>query len=237
VYARRVRNEVLDFGHRGWLYEESFLFYDRQTDSLWVQATGQAVRGPYRGVRLERLPATHTTWSQWRQLYPQTQALGRLAGHTFRYWEDRYARYYATGEGVRYKRKAPLGIGLAVLAPGGEKLYPFRELTKAPVLADRLGDEPVVVVYHDTGRTGVAFDRRHQGRELTFELAELRAADVLLKDRQTGSVWSGLTGWCLEGPAKGAQLRQLLTTQFVVENWPLHYPKGMVYQASPADAF
>jgi hypothetical protein len=58
VYARRVKGEVLDFGHRGWLYEESFLFYDRQTDSLWVQATGEAVHGPYKGTRLERLPAT-----------------------------------------------------------------------------------------------------------------------------------------------------------------------------------
>jgi hypothetical protein len=77
----------------------------------------------------------------------------------------------------------------------------------------------------------VAFDRRHKGRELDFGPAQVEEKDVRLTDRQTGSVWSGLTGRCLQGPYQGAQLRQLTTTQFVVENWPLHYPKAPVYQA------
>ncbi len=232
MYARRVGDAVLDFDHRGWLYEESFLFYDHQTDSLWVQATGEAVHGPYRGTRLERLPATHTTWSRWRQWHPQTRVLSRPAHLMFRYWEDSFERYYETGRGIRYQRNAPLSFGLAIVLPDVQKLYPFQELQKTLVLADRLGEIPLVIVFQGASRTAVAFDRRHQGREFDFELLEMGETDVTLKDRQTGSTWSGLTGRCLEGTAKGTQLRQLITTQFVVENWPLHYPQAPVYAAA-----
>ena len=227
MYARRVQGKVLDFGHRGWLYEESFLFYDRQTDSLWVQATGEAVHGAYKGTRLERLPATQTTWSKWLQLHPDTQVLGRH--NTVEFWRDSYSDYYETGKGVKYQRNAPLHFGLAVILPGMQKLYPFQELEKKPVLLDHIGGELILVVYHSGSRTAVAFDPRVQNRSLEFELETTNKDDVILKDKQTASTWSGLTGRCLTGPAKVTQLRQLTTTQFVVENWPLHYPHGQIF--------
>ena len=115
MYARRVKGEVLDFGHRGWLYEESFLFYDTRTDSLWVQATGEAVHGPFKGTRLERLPATQTTWGQWRRHHPDTLVLGQGRAEKLRYAHDSYERYYQMGGGVRHKKTGPLTIGLAVL--------------------------------------------------------------------------------------------------------------------------
>jgi hypothetical protein len=226
-----VKDQVLDFGHRGWLREESFLFYDYQTDSLWEQATGEAIHGAYKGTRLERLPATQTTWSVWRTQYPQTRVLSRSADKSVRYWRDRYDRYYETGNGVAYQRHAPLGFGLAVVLPGEQKLYPFRELEKKGILADRVAGEPVVIVLHRPSRTAAAFDPRHEGRVYEFGSAEVGATDVLVKDRQTGSTWSGLTGRCLDGAAKGTQLRQVTTTQFVVETWRLHYPKGAIYEA------
>jgi hypothetical protein len=77
----------------------------------------------------------------------------------------------------------------------------------------------------------VAFDPGREGRPLDFEPAESEKTDLILKDRETGSRWSGLTGKCLEGPRKGEELRQLTTTLFVVENWPLHYPKGPTFRA------
>jgi Protein of unknown function (DUF3179) len=224
-----VNDEILDFDHRGWLYEESFVFYDFKTDSLWVQATGEAVHGPLKGSRLERLPATQSTWERWRKSHPGTRVLSRPRAITDRYWVDSYTGYYESGRGVRYQRHAPLGFGLALLLPGEQKLYPFQELDETPVLADRVDGQPVVIVYHKESGTAVAFDRKQQGRELDFILSAVDRDDVQLTDRQTQSTWSGLTGQCLKGASKGAQLRQMTTTQFVVENWPLHYPKGAVY--------
>jgi hypothetical protein len=232
VYARRVGDEVLDFGHRGWLYESStFLFYDYKTDSLWLQATGEAIHGSFKSTHLKRLPATHTTWSAWRSLHPDTLVLGRTAEKSFRYREDSYAVYYATGESrVKTHARGPLSFGLAVILGGAQKIYPFRELEKKPAVIDKLAGEPVLVVFHAATRTATAFDPRHNGKILDFGKPKATDTNVLLTDSQTGSTWSGLTGECLAGPAKGARLRQLPTTQFVMENWPIFYPKAAVYR-------
>ena len=123
MYARSVGGRVLDFGHRGWLYEESFVMYDYQTDSLWVQATGEAIHGQYRGSRLSRLPATQSTWQTWRDLHPETRALARSNSSDF--WVDSYTSYYRTGKGIKYDRHAPLTIGLAVILDQVQKIYPF----------------------------------------------------------------------------------------------------------------
>lgn len=230
MYARRVGDRVLDFRHRGWLYEDSFIFYDRQTDSLWVQATGEAVHGHYKGTRLKRLPGTQTTWGEWRQLHPDTLVLSRPRAGTMNFWEDSYRNNYATGKGVMHDHHKANTFGLAVVLPGGQKLYPLAALEKTPLVADRVAGQPVVVVFHPAGRTAVAWDPRLDGRTLDLQRAEVQEADVLLKVRGTGSTWSGLTGRCLAGPDKGRQFRQVTTTNFLVENWPFFYPQAPVYQ-------
>ena len=232
MYARRVGKEVLDFGHRGWLYEESFLFYDHKTDSLWVQATGQAVYGPYKGTRLARLPATQTPWSEWRRRHPDTLVLGRPPGLTARYWEDSYDTYYATGRGIRYRRDQPLTFGLALVLPDVQKLYPFAEFDDKQIVHDRVGGVPVLIVYLPASRTALAFDRRQDGEVLKFKVVQSGEREVKLADRSTGSIWTGSTGRCVSGPRQGAWLRQLISTQFVVENWPLHYPQAPVYRSA-----
>ena len=233
MYARRVGDDVLDFGHRGWLYESStFLFYDYKTDSLWVQATGEAIFGPYKGTRLKRLPATQTNWSEWRTLHPQTLVLGRTSEKSLDYREDSFARYYATGKSrVKDHGHGPLTFGLAVILPEGQKVYPFRDLEKKPAIADEVAGQPVLIVFHANTRTAVAFDPRYEGKQLSFGTPNITQTDILLTENQSTSTWSGLTGECLSGPARGARLRQWTTTQFVMENWPLHYPKAAVYHA------
>jgi hypothetical protein len=229
VYARKIGEDVLDFGHRGWLRESSFLFYDYKTDSLWVQATGECIDGHFKGTHLKRLPATQTTWSQWRTLQPQTRVLGRSFDRTLQYENDVYADYYATGRSPVKDHHGPLHFGLALIMPRGEKLYPFKELEKRRVISDSVGGQDVLVVFHAQTKTAVAFDPHHDGKRLDFGAPELKKTDLLLTDRQTGSRWSGLTGLCVDGPARGARLQQLISTQFVIENWKLHYPAGHVY--------
>jgi hypothetical protein len=234
VYARRLGDEVLNFGHRGWLYEDSFLFYDRKTDSLWVQATGQAVHGPLKGRVLDRLPATQTTWTAWRQQHPDTLVLGRPFQRTDKYWHDAYRANYETGKGIAYDRHKPVSFGLAVVLPGAQKLYPFPELAQGPVVLDEVGGVPIVVVYLPGLKTALAFDRRQGDEVLTFAATETGERAVRLKDG-AGSTWNGATGRCVNGPRQGAQLRQVVSTQFVVENWPLHYSKGQRYSAPPIE--
>jgi len=133
---------------------------------------------------------------------------------------------------MKYQRHKVLSFGLAVITSAGQKLYPFKELQTQPALTDRIGSDLVLVVFHATSQTAVAWDPHYDGRTLEIGSAKLEKADLLLIDRQTGSTWSGLAGRCISGPAQGGQLKQLTSTHFVVENWPLHYPAAPIYHGN-----
>ncbi len=77
MYGRTLDGEVLEFGHEGVLYRNSFVMYDRGTRSLWVHTTGQAVKGKLRGKSLDFLPSEVASWSDWQERHPDTLVLDR----------------------------------------------------------------------------------------------------------------------------------------------------------------
>lgn len=80
MYGRKLVDRTLTFGHEGLLYKNSFVMYDQETKSLWVHTTGEAVRGPLAGRRLDFLPSLVVPWSVWKAKYPATTVLlGRQA--------------------------------------------------------------------------------------------------------------------------------------------------------------
>lgn len=218
-----VDDRVLELRHRGWLLDGSFLLYDLETDSLWVQATGKAVLGPLKGRRLERLPVTHTTWGEWRRLQPDTAVLAKPLARVERYRRDRFEEYYRTHE---------IQFGLSVCLDGGQKLYPLAELEKTPLVQEHIGGVPALIVFHPPSVTAQAWDRRFEGAVLDFDLVETSPGDVILRDRRNGTRWSGMTGRGLDsGPSLGWKLPSLLSSQFAIPNWKRHYPEGTVYTA------
>jgi hypothetical protein len=84
VYAREVADRALTFGVSGMLYKDGLVMYDRQTDTLWTQVDGRAVRGKLAGQQLQIVPAIHATWKEWRALYPERhpQGVTRPSGDT-----------------------------------------------------------------------------------------------------------------------------------------------------------
>jgi hypothetical protein len=61
-----IAGQLLDFGTSGKLYRSNLVMYDRQTESLWPQALGQAVVGPLTGTKLEWVPVQMVGWADWR---------------------------------------------------------------------------------------------------------------------------------------------------------------------------
>lgn len=220
MYVRRVQEKTLDFGHRGWLLDESFIFFDRQYDSLWVQATGRCIAGKFKGEQLPTRPVTHTTWGEWRALHPQTLVLAKPSHLIAKYRRDGYEGFY---------QQRDTKFGLAIFATDRQKLYPLEELQDRPLVQDTLGDQAVLVVFHAPSQTAVAFDPTIDGDRKEFELVEMTDSDVLIRDTDSGAVWSGLTGRVISGDDPKPQLRQYRTTQFVVSNWPNHFPNSPVF--------
>jgi len=66
AFERHVGRRLLDFGTSGMLYADDLVTYDRQTESLWPQLTGQASVGVLTGTRLEAIPMGVVGWGQFR---------------------------------------------------------------------------------------------------------------------------------------------------------------------------
>ena len=59
------------------LYQSNKLMYDRTTNSVWNQFTGEPVVGPLAssGIRLDFFPSVLTTWEEWLAEHPDTTVL------------------------------------------------------------------------------------------------------------------------------------------------------------------
>ena len=190
--------------------------YDRETESLWVHVTGRAQSGPLEGSQLEMIPSTVTTWAQWKRAHPDTLVLpGRRRGG-----------FMGTYTGLR----DPDPIGLAVTVRFKPKLYPYRALEKSPVVNDEHNGEAVLVVYSSDAGTASAWGRTLDGRALTFQIGEHSEAQgtFLLRDAETGSTWSWLTGEALSGPLEGKRLALLPHHPILNKRFPGFYPDAPV---------
>jgi hypothetical protein len=77
AFDARVDGRRLEFGVSGLLYNHNFLLYDRETESLWLQFTGEALAGPLAGKRLQPLPIRQERLSTWLSRHPTARVLER----------------------------------------------------------------------------------------------------------------------------------------------------------------
>jgi hypothetical protein len=75
VFSTQAKDFGLKFGVSGLLYNSDVLLYDRSTGSLWSQILSTAITGPLKGMKLPAVPASHTTWRQWRERHPTMTVL------------------------------------------------------------------------------------------------------------------------------------------------------------------
>ncbi len=218
MYRRELDGEVLSFGHAGILYQQSFVMYDRESESLWVHVTGRAEWGPMKGSRLTFMPSTVTTWADWKAAYPHSLV---LPGY-------RRGGFMGNYKGIRGSRD----IGLAVIVRFRAKLYPFRELERISLVNDSFNGEDLVVFYSRDRGTATAWNRRLDARTLIFRRSAQRnrRGHRLLEDEQTGSLWSWLTGEAESGELAGRKLDQLLYNPVLNSRFRAFYGDGEVYR-------
>ncbi len=200
MYGRTLDGEVLEFGHEGVLYRNSFVMYDRGTRSLWVHTTGQAIKGELRGKALEFLPSEVTRWSVWKERHPNTLVLDRGGEDT-----GFMGTFALPDESEKY--------GYSVGGGTDATLYAHDLLVEEIVL---LHGEQLVVYVEETD-TVRAYAR--SGR--TFEMD----SDGLLTDGQ-GSTWDPVTG---EGETDDTtSLTRLPITPWLIKRWRGFYADGEV---------
>lgn len=154
AFSAMLGGQRLDFGVSGLLYQDNLLFYDRATQSLWSQFTGEAVSGARRGTRLEPVPIEHATWREWRQRYPHTSVLALPRWSRRDYDVDPYREYRLAGRAVSGEegmQAMPPNAWVIGLAQGGRaKAWPLAALARqAPkgVLEDTLAGVALRIEY------------------------------------------------------------------------------------------
>lgn len=78
--------------------------------------------------------------------------------------------------------------------------------------------------------------RTVQGRALRFHLAGIHNQNFLMRDEESGSFWQQVTGRCIAGPMRGAQLERVHSDELTLAQFVGEAPKGSVLVGDPAFA-
>lgn len=136
AFGRRVGDRTLELGVSGLVHNGSFLLYDRQTESLWVQFTGEAVAGPLAGETLPRLRVHLEPLAAWLSRHPDAAVLERPAPRRIDYRYSPFSAYIAS-EKIPFPVRArddtyhPKAMVLGVEADGTTRAYLSTAVTAA----------------------------------------------------------------------------------------------------------
>lgn len=129
--------------------------YDKQTESLWLQAKREAVTGPMTGAKLKSYPSTITTWAKWKKRHPNTKVLSIDTGHARDYSRDPYESYYDSQQGLFSFLRKKAGANEKELVVGIElrnkaKAYPLKLLRKKNKITDAFAGESIEIQIDQT---------------------------------------------------------------------------------------
>lgn len=168
LFDTRAGDQTFVFGSSGLLYRSNKLMFDRQTNSLWNQFTGEPVVGPLAdsGLKLSVLPLTTTNWSDWRNRYPDTKVLSLNTGHIRNYDSGFVYREYFASRDLMFPAAVNNATGLqqkdivfGVRAFAASKAWPLTVFENTQVLNDKVGRNPVVLIGDAGTKTVRAYER------------------------------------------------------------------------------
>ncbi len=244
AFERTVNGQILDFGTTGRLRYSNLIMYDRQTETWWQQASGEAVAGELTGTQLEFYPAAIISWDEFKSAHADGRVLSRETGFSRDYGRNPYAGYdNINNPPFLYQgpptpdRMPPMTRVLTIDLNGEAVAYTYDLLSEAGLVNDVAGGEPVVIFWQagtaspldsvniagrDIG-TAIAFSRKVNSQVLTFFIQ-----GDSIKDRETGSVWN-LLGLATDGPLTGTHLPSVVSVNHFWFSWAAFKPQTRVY--------
>lgn len=246
VFERTLGDQVLDFGTTGRLRFSNLIMYDRQTETWWQQATGEALAGDLVGEQLAFYPGEIIAWSDFRAAHPNGEVLARETGFDRPYGNNPYVGYddvnstpFAYDGPPTPGRLLPVERVLAVELGGERVAYPYQTLSGLEVVNDTVGGTDLVVFWaagtasaldsaaiadgRDVG-TATAFERTVEGQTLTF----VQDGDGF-RDAETGSLWNAL-GTATAGDLAGTQLTPVVAVNHFWFSWAAFKPDTRVFE-------
>lgn len=159
AFERRVDGRELHFGVSGLIWNSGFLMYDRETESLWSQFTGQALSGPLAGKTLRRVPIRQEDLGVWLAREPETKVLERPEPKRVdyryspyqAYWVEDKAPFPVKGRDRRFHAKE---LVLGVVVEGKARAYLGSILTeRGGAIEDEFGGRKLKIRYSSESGT------------------------------------------------------------------------------------
>lgn len=220
--------------------------YDRQTETWWQQASGEAIVGELVGKKLKWVSSITLAWSMVHELYPDIRVLSRETGYERPYGRNPYVGYDDPGGRPLagfFSRdpdpRLPAMERVVAVELGKGWAAPFMQMRRKRVANEAMEGTPFAVFWspgaasaldraeiasgRDVGQTAV-YDRRVRSRVLTF-----RAVRGGFRDRETGSGWT-LAGRAVDGPLKGQRLRPVPHGNHFWFAWIVFRPETEVWR-------
>ncbi len=91
-----------EIGVTGILFESNLVFYDRDSDSCFVQMLSLGMSGPRIGQRLSYLPIVDMFWDEWKLFFPESHILSRNSGFDQDFYKVDQYRGYSTDSSLLY---------------------------------------------------------------------------------------------------------------------------------------
>ena len=189
LFETRVegRERPFVFGSSGLLYHSNKLMFDRETDSLWNQFTGQPVAGPLAAsdITLAIRPVVIVTWAKWRAAHPASRVLSLDTGHQRDYGSGAvYAEYFASpdlmfptrADESRLRQKDYV---FGIREVGAAKAWPLAAFEGGAVINDTIGSRAVVLIGDAATRSVRAYARRDHRFEAAADDHRLQGPDGL----------------------------------------------------------
>ena len=244
TFDRRLEGQVYEFGTSGLLRHSDLIMYDRTTESLWQQFTGEAVVGDLAGKRLTFLPSSIVSFADFQAAYPEGVVLSRETGYDRSYGRNPYTGYddiNATPflfQDIPDDRLPPMARVVTVSFEEADVAYPVSFLAEVGVINDTISGQRLVVFHSsgtssaldtsdiaagdDVGATGV-FDPELDGQMLTFE----QVGEAIV-DEQTNSAWN-ILGQAVDGPLQGQTLTPIVHGDHFWFSWAAFKPETIIY--------
>jgi hypothetical protein len=109
------------------------------------------------------------------------------------------------------------------------RAYPLRILIWHEIVNDTVDGTPIAVTFCPLCNSAVVFDRRVDGRVLSFgTTGKLRNSDLVMYDRQTESWWQQFLGEAIVGELVGKQLPLVSSRVESFESFAERFPSGSV---------
>ncbi|MBV1926761.1 MAG: DUF3179 domain-containing protein [Rhodobacteraceae bacterium] len=132
TFDRRVDGQVLTFGVSGKLRNSDMVMFDRETESWWQQAIGQAIVGDLNGTKLKSLPTWMESWAEFKARNPQGLVMAKPTAHQRAYGRNPYGGYDSMSRPFLYNGENPPHDipPLVRVVRVGERAWPLTRLAK-----------------------------------------------------------------------------------------------------------